>query len=92
MDPISIATAIVPLFQGVYLTCRFVYRQVLVAKGFHAGKAKMAQRYRFQIVRLKTFWVMLTREIGPKTDINSLACLPKVCSEVKWWLLVTTDR
>ncbi|KAK3382673.1 hypothetical protein B0T24DRAFT_517082 [Lasiosphaeria ovina] len=76
-DPLSIATGVLALFQGVYLTSRFVYRQVLVAKGFHTGKAEMARDYRFQIVRLRTFWVVLTREIGPKTTANSLAGLHK---------------
>ncbi|KAK0734620.1 hypothetical protein B0T26DRAFT_670890 [Lasiosphaeria miniovina] len=81
-DPLSIATGVLALFQGVYLTSRFVYRQVLVAKGFHAGKAEMAGDYRFQIVRLRTFWIVLTREIGPKTTANSLAGLHKACPEV----------
>jgi len=81
MDPLTIATAVMPLFQTVYLTCRFLYRQVLVAKGFRSGKANMARSYRFQIVRLKTFWAMLTREIGTVTNVNSLTSLPKVCAQ-----------
>ncbi|KAI1280219.1 hypothetical protein F5Y07DRAFT_387067 [Xylaria sp. FL0933] len=57
MDPFTAAQAVVSAFQAVYLTSRFIYREVLRAKGFHDGRAKMAQAYRKEILRLKAFWV-----------------------------------
>ncbi|KAI3316640.1 hypothetical protein HD806DRAFT_527702 [Xylariaceae sp. AK1471] len=56
VDPTSIGTAVLSTFHVLYLTVRFIYREVLRAKGFHDGRARMAQMYRLEIVRLRAFW------------------------------------
>ncbi|KAI1110060.1 hypothetical protein F5Y14DRAFT_430119 [Nemania sp. NC0429] len=70
MDPISIATAVITTFEVVYLTTRFIYREVLRVKGFHDGKAKMARNYRIQIVRLNVFWTLIVRNGKMKTGTD----------------------
>ncbi len=78
MDPTSGAEAILSTFHVVYLTTRFIYNEILRAKGFRKGRANMAHKYRLEILRLKAFWMILTQDVGTTTNINSLNGLPKV--------------
>lgn len=82
MDPISITTGILSSFQVVYLTTRFIYNEIMRAKGFRGGKAQMALKYRLEIVRLKTFWVVLTKSTGTTINTKSLNSLSRVSSGV----------
>lgn len=78
MDPISIATAVISTLEVVYLTTRFIYREVLRIKGFHDGKAKMARNYRLQIVRLNAFWTLLVRDGKMKIGTGEFKGLSEV--------------
>ncbi|KAI1126010.1 hypothetical protein F5Y10DRAFT_245896 [Nemania abortiva] len=71
MDPASIAMAVTFTFQVVYVTSRFIYREVSKAKGFHGGRVKMVQKYHYEIARLKTFWVVLTHDVKTIADMSS---------------------
>jgi hypothetical protein len=82
MDPVSITTGVLSSFQIVYLTTRFIYNEVMKAKGFRGGKAQMAMKYRLEIVRLKTFWVVLTKSTGTTINTKSLNSLSRVSSGV----------
>jgi hypothetical protein len=79
LDPMSVATAVLSTFHVLYLTARFIYREVLRAKGFHDGRARMAQKYRLEIVRLRAFWTVLTRNVGRTTDVHSFKGLSGAC-------------
>ncbi|KAK5625622.1 hypothetical protein RRF57_001338 [Xylaria bambusicola] len=77
MDPISITMAVISGFQIVYLTSRFMYHEILRARGFHDGRAQMAKNYRYEIVRLKVFWMVFTRDVRGTTDIASFKGLSR---------------
>ncbi|KAI0100770.1 hypothetical protein GGR51DRAFT_344546 [Nemania sp. FL0031] len=71
MDGAGIPEAVAITFQVIYITSRFIYREVSKVKGFHDGKMKMVSKYRYEIARLEAFWVVLTHDAKTIAELSS---------------------